>query len=303
MLTQPQPPAVPMEGLVPRVERTLELMHRWGYAPTVDALASDLMGGPVSPSQLRDAIVDSGTLTLADPFVCLPGQENLLGKSRGRERTNRMANGHARSIGEKFARALARACPFVDSVTLAGSVASGGYVPSDDIDFDIFVRNGTKYLTYAVALALGFVFSLRDRTGGRLRKIICINVIWTANQVSPFARTDSDLAFELLHCRPLIGADLFQDILGRNEWIQRYFPQTGSERIMNLPRPRSSFLGKFLGVIADHPLLLGTAERVARTITFLVYRAVHWLRRKDRHAMERLAFLQQVKYPYEVFQD
>ena len=303
MLIHPEPPLVPTEALLPRAERTLELMHRWGYAPTVDALASELMGGPVPPNQLREAILDCGTLTLADSFVCLRGQEGLLGPSRGREQKNREANGHGRAIGAAFASSLARACPFVDSVMLSGSVASGGYVPSDDVDFDIFVRNGTKYLTYAVALALGSVFSLRHRAAGPLRKVICINVIWTEDEVSPFARKDSDLAFELLHCRPLVGAELFQEILRRNDWVGRFFPQVGSDPIVTLPRPLPSVLGKFLGMIADRPWILGPAERAARGITLLVYRTIHWLRRKDRRAMERLAFLQRVKYPYEVFQD
>lgn len=302
MFSESQSSPLLSEDLLPRAERTLELMHRWGYAPTVEALANDLIGGRVSPNRLRDAMIDSGIVTFADSFVCLRGQEYLLASSQVRERANRAANGRASAVGEDFARVLAGSCPFVDAVALSGSVASGGYIPSDDIDFDLFVRNGTKYLTYAVAVALGFVFSLR-LGGGGFRKIICINVIWTTEQVSPFLRTDPQLAFELLHCRPLIGAPYFRTVIHRNRWIERYFPQTFAEPIADVPRPLPSWLGKLLGAIAGHRILLYPTEKLARAVTFLVYRAVHFLQRKNRTAMERLAFLQRVKYPYEVFQD
>lgn len=278
-------------------------MHRWGYAPTLETLANELVGGPSPVEQLRETINGSSAITFADDFVCLRGQEHLLTKSRDRERTNRVSNGHAKALAEEFARNLVRTCPFVDCVALSGSVASGGYIPTDDIDFDIFVQDGAKYLTYAVSLALGLRFSLRHAGDDPFRKIICINVVWTRNQTSPFERKDADLAFELLHCRPLIGAKHFYEVIRRNTWVETYFPQLAEEQITDLPRPKTSFLGKVLGRIASDPRLLELAERVGRAASLVAYSTTHWLRRNDREAMQRLAFLQRVKYPYEVFQD
>lgn len=255
------------------------------------------------PHELRDSILSSGKLTLSERFVCMPGQEHLLAKSRDRERTNRLVNRQAKTIAEDFARDLVRLCPFVDCVALSGSASSGGYVPTDDIDFDIFVPDGTKYLTYALALSLGLRFSLLSRTGCLPRKIICINVIWTRGQVAPFVRKDSDLAFELLHCRPLVGGDRFREIVRRNEWIARFFPQVGEKPTSDLPLPEPSLLGKLLGGIARRPKLLSTAEKVGRILSFAAYRGFHWLQRNDRESVQRLAFLQRVKFPYEVFQD
>ncbi len=291
------------EDVFPRVERTLELMHRWGYAPTVETLAGELLGGPVSLSELRDAITASGSFVLVDGFVCSRGKEPLVLASRVRERTNRLVNGTAKAIAEEFAHELIRACPFVDCVALSGSVASGGYVPSDDIDFDLFVHDGAKYLTYVVSLALGLVFSIRYANGGPLRKIICINVIWTRQQASPFVRNDADLAFELLRCKPILGAAYFQQVIRSNDWIPRYFPQIGATLGPESPRPNPGLIGRCLGWIATYPRLLGLFERAGRGLSFVVYQVVHWLRRHDREAMNRLAFLQRAKYPYEVFQD
>ena len=286
-----------------RVHGTLELMHRWGYAPTVQALADELVGGPVSSREIQDVIGNQGSFLQDGDFVCLPGEERLVAKSRDRERMNRLMNGHGLAIAEVFARELVRMCPFVDCVALSGSVASGGYIASDDIDFDLFVQDGTKYITYAISLALGLQFSLREAASGPVRKVTCINVIWTREQTSPFTRTDSDLAFELLRCRPLIGGEYFHAVLSKNDWVSGYFPQVARPPRPDLPRPPFGFVARCLARIAMHPPLLRLAERCGRMMSFLVYTGAHWMRRSDASAMQRFAFLQRVKYPYEVFQD
>lgn len=278
-------------------------MHRWGYAPTVKTLAEELIGGAAPPERLADALGASGRVIHRDGFVCIPGQDGLIEKSRVRVRTDRLVNGEARSIAEDFARGLARACPFVDCIALSGSVSSGGYVPSDDIDLDLFVPDGAKYLTYAVALALGLRFALRHRGLGPFRKIICINVVWTRAQTTPFVRNDVALAFELLHCRPIVGAAHFREVIERNGWIAAYFPQVAMASSNELPWPRPSSPGRILDWIASHRRLLAVADRVCRIASFVVYATAHWLRRHDAEARERLEFLQRAKYPYEVFQD
>ncbi|HYS73930.1 MAG TPA: hypothetical protein VEO96_08130 [Thermoplasmata archaeon] len=278
-------------------------MHRWGYAPTVAALASDLLGGSTQPTHLLDAIGSSEHFILRDEFVCLPGHEALVERSRPRVRANRLLNGHAKEAALRFTADLLRVCPFIDCVALSGSVASGGYVPTDDIDLDIFVPDGAKYVTYAISLALSLGFSLEHRGRGRLRKIVCVNVIWTRTQTAPFARKDASLAFELLHCLPLVGAQSFREVIRRNRWIDGYFPQIATDRWTDLERPRPNLIGKLVAWVAAHPEAQVLAERIARAISYLVYVTVHWLRRHDRAAMERLDFLQRAKYPYEVFQD
>jgi len=278
-------------------------MHGWGYAPTIDALEEELFGGKTDPDRLSEAIAGSPRLWCVDGLVCLKGQEHLLVKSRQRVLANRVVNGEARAIAESFVAELLRFCPFVECVALSGSVASGGYVPSDDIDLDLFVPDGTKYLTYAVALGLGIRFALLHRNGGRFRKVICVNVVWTDRQTSPFVRNDASLAFELLHCRPLVGSVYFRETIDRNAWIRGYFPQIAIEIGRDLARPNPNLLGRLFGWVAGHPRLLAATERMGRATSFTVYTAVHWIHRHDKMAMERLEFLKRVKYPYEVFQD
>lgn len=278
-------------------------MHQWGYAPTIEALAEELFGGRTDTNRLCEAIGASPGLCLVDGLVCLKGREHLLAKSRQRILANRVVNGEARAIAESFAAELLRFCPWVECVALSGSVASGGYVSSDDIDLDLIVPDGTRYLTYAFALGIGIRFALIHQNGGRFRKIICINVVWTDTQTSPFSRNDASLAFELLHCQPLFGSLHFREMIERNAWILGYFPQIARGLGRDLPRPRPNLLGRFFGWVASHPRLSAATERMARAASFTVYTSVHWIHRHNRAEMERFEFLKRVKYPYEVFQD
>ena len=278
-------------------------MHEWGYAPTVQALAEDLLGGPVEVPTLLHSIQDCTEVVVEDGFVFERGHRELLIKSRRRVESHRTLNGTAWPIAQRFAGDLLRTCPLVDCIAVSGSVASGGYESRDDIDLNLFVVDGAKYVVYAIALMLGFRATLRHRKTRGLRKLICINVLWTRRESHPFSRQDESLAFELLHSRPLLGGGHFQDVIAANPWIDAFFPQ-----LRRTPWGVSSIsavntLGKIVAWVGHHPRWLRAVDMSARLLTRAVYSGAHWLHRHDATAIERLAFLQRVKYPYEVFQD
>jgi len=279
------------------------LTHRWGYAPTIDGLARDLAGGSVPGHVLKAAIAPSSRIGLKEDFVYLAGFESLLRESQDRVIANRSTKGEAREIADAFVADLLRTCPVIDCVAVSGSVASGGYVPGDDIDFDLFVRDGAKYLTYALFLLLGLRVALRHRRGTQIRKVVCVNVIWTRGQVRPFVRTDESLAFELLHCDPVYGAPYFIDTIEKNPWIGTFFPQITSRPISDRTTPEPNRVGRLVAWVANHRRILRLAEGFGRVASFIVYTTAHWLRRNDLSAMQRLEFLRRVKYPYEFFQD
>ena len=171
------------------------------------------------------------------------------------------------------------------------------------IDINLFVLDGAKYFVYAVALLLGLRVAIRHRKSRGLRKLICINVLWTRSQCDPFVRQDRSLAFELLHCRTILGGARFQRVIRANPWIDAFFPQLRETPVLDLPRPSPNAVGTMVLWIGRHELLLRSLEQSARLLTKAAYSLSHWLRRRDPIAMERLRFLQRVKYPYEVFQD
>ena len=269
----------------------------------MQALADELLGGPVPALTLLHSLRHAADVVVEDGFVFVRGHRNLLEKSRRRIETHRSLNGTARTIAEEFARDLARVCPLADCVALSGSVASGGYESQDDIDINLFVIDGTKYFVYAIALLLGFRATLRHRRIHGVHKLICINVLWTRSQSRPFVRQDESLAFELLHCRPLLGGEHFRDVIAANPWIDALFPQLRDARVHNVLVPQPNSLGRIVEWASRHERLLRAIDQSARLLTRAAYSFAHWLRRKDAAAMERLRFLQRVKYPYEVFQD
>lgn len=299
------------DELIRRAEHTLSLMHRWGYAPTLDALAASLLGGAVSTGDLSAALMRSPQVTIEDDFACLRGREELLGRSRHRVSANGRLNGHARGIAEDFSRDLVRLCPFVECIALSGSVASGGYASGDDIDFDLFVRTGTKYITYLMANLIGlkYAWRYRDLESDELHrmpflpKVTCVNVVWPADQTRPFVRQDAGLAFELMRCVPLVGAARYKQVLADNAWLEEYVPQIRDRRFADGLSVLPSALARFLQVVGRHPAALEVFEAGSRGLSWMLYHIVQASRRRSPKARERMEFLRRVKFPYEVFQD
>lgn len=298
-------------SLADRAEWTLTLMHRWGYAPTVQALAEGLLGGRVKVDDLRHALEESENLCTQDGFACIREREGIIPRSRARVASNKNLNGEAHEIAIGFTRDLLRVCPFIESVALSGSVASGGYDRGDDIDFDLFVRSGTKYTCYLLATLVGLKYAWRYRRREVenvhrtpiLPKLTCINVVWPADQTRPFARQDSGLAFELLQCQPIHGIARFHEVLEDNLWLRDYFPQLYERVWFDSISKEPGALERFLGAIGKRPRILRLLEVSSRRLAWIVYRFVQSAREGDPTARERMDFLRRVKFPYEVFQD
>lgn len=286
-------------------------MHRWGYAPSIARLADQLLEGPADPRRVREVVLHRDDVTVRDDFVCLRGREHLLERSRSRVSMNAALAAEAGGIARSYARDLIRACPLVESVALSGSLASGGFGPHDDIDFDLIVQSGTKYTSYLLAHLVGlrYAWRYRDRRLDELHhtpvlpKIACINVVWTEDQTKPFTRRDENMAFELLRCVPLFGIRTFLEAIQGNAWIGDYFPQT-FERVWPEDAPQSpSLLGRVLAGVQRNPRMLRFVERMSRRIAWRMYRGVQASRRRNPAAVARMDFLRRAKYPYEVFQD
>jgi hypothetical protein len=287
-------------------------MHDWGYAPTLEALAANLLGGDVRLADLARAFGLSPVARTADGVAWLRGAEGLVPSSVHRTSRNGSLNGAARTVAEAYARELVRHCPFVECAALSGSAASGGYADGDDIDFDLFVARGTKYTTYLVANLIGLRVAWRHRRRAVRRehrmpllpKVVCINVVWPADATRPFLRQDAGLAFELARCIPLVGAKRFRQAIEDNPWIADHFPQLLDRRWTDaVPRDSPSPVGALLQAVVTRPRVIRLVERVSRAVSCALYRFVQSSRRADPIARERMEFLRRVKFPYEVFQD
>lgn len=251
-------------------------------------------------------------ITCDDGMVALLGQEALIAKTEDRLKAHAALGETNVAVAREFCHDLAESCPFVQCVALTGSLASGAFRDGDDIDFDLFVDSGTKYICYLLGTLLGLKYAWRHR--GRevsnhhrtpvLPKLTCVNVVWTENETRPFVRKDEGLAYELLRCHPLMGSSVFRKILRNNGWLQNHFPQIyDREWVDEVHKGEMNALGRFLASLRRVPPALRILDAASRGLAWVLYTFVQWTRRNDPEAMEHLEFLRRVKYPYEVFQD
>ena len=299
-------------SLEERVVTTLRIANRWGYGLAGDDVASLLYGGPMKAADVAPALASSRAIVFRDGIATLSGQGDLIEKALSRRRSNDGLAGLYFGIAEDFARDLLRHSPFVRSIAVCGSTASGGLEAGDDVDFNIFAEDGAKYIVYLMAILLGVKYSLlhrrRFRRGtpllGILRKVTCVNVVFTESHSRPFVRQDEFLAFELLRSIPIAGTRDFTRTLESNPWLRIHFPQIFTRVFADRvgPQPRS-FLAKVQRRIAVSPRGRRLLDGACRGIAAMIHRVVRLSRERDPEAMARLAFLRRVKFPYDVFQD
>lgn len=293
------PPSMRGHDLGERVKRTLALAESREYNLTLERLSTLLMGGPAEVEALRETILSHEGLEFDGIFVGLRGRLRS-GKCARRKQANGKWLPAARGIAQQFARDLTRICPHVKCVMLAGSAASGGFSPEDDIDLNIVVRDGTKYTSYFAALLLSLEYSLRygRHIGGRylpgVPKVICINVVWEEGQVIPFARRDEQLAFELLNSVVILDRDLYGRMLDANPWVAGYFPQ-----ILSTAVRKSASAVAVDSNPAEKPSR--TVESLSRKLIFVLHDLVWGLRGNYPRLRERMLLVEKVKRPYGIF--
>jgi hypothetical protein len=287
--------------LADRVRRTVALLERRGYALSPGRLAAVCLGGPVSPGELL-ATLDGGDLRVASGLVV-----SCAGRHRAEAIRLRQAAHGASAPGylaeaEAFGRALAGWFPFVISVSIAGSLASGGFRESDDVDLNLVVEDGNRHVAYVVLNLLGIVHALRHRgkpvdahsARPLAPRVMTANLVLERSQCFPLARLDEDMAYELLASRAVVGSAFLATVVAANETLGEHFPQlrealpaSGDEVRARLP---SALFPAFL-------------DRPAKAIGRAAWRYMQWTRRKRPEAIARVAFVRSTMRPYALFDD
>jgi hypothetical protein len=285
-----------------RLERTVRVLERRGYAVAPARLGELCIGGALTEAQVRDAIASGGELRLVDGLVVPP---DLAGAA---PRIARRAAGHADNAARclpttlGFVRALVRLCPFVLSVSIAGSLASGGYLASDDVDLNLIVEDGRRHLAYVAINLLGVAHALRHRrkpvdthTMRPLApRFMTANLILERSQCLPLARQDEDMAYEFLASRPVYGVALWREIVATNRGLSEHFPQLEERRYPDAMRVRPAVPGW---------LFPAALERPAHALGRAGWRYMQWTRRSRPDALARVAFVRRTMRPYALFDE
>jgi len=147
-----------------RVGRTVALLRRRGYALPVTRLAELCLGGSVSADQIRRAVAASPDLAIAEGLVIERDSHSRVGEIRSRSQTHEADSGRYIDLTLAFVRRLVAIAPFIRSVSIAGSLASGGFRATDDVDLNLIVDDGHRHLAYVVVNFLGILHALGHRS-------------------------------------------------------------------------------------------------------------------------------------------
>jgi len=215
-----------------RVARTVALLRRRGYALSPARLGAMCAGGALPEHEVRRAVAASPELTIVHDLVLerdhMPRLDEILTRAEGHS----AASPDYLAMTRRFVRTLVATAPFVRSVWIAGSLASGGFRDSDDVDLNLVVDDGHRHLAYVAVNALGLVHAMRyrgkpvdDLTRRPLApRLMTANLILERSQLAPLARQDEGMAFELMVSQPVYGFEVFEKIVAVNPALVGHFP-------------------------------------------------------------------------------
>ena len=292
-------PSAP-SAMVDRVRRTVALLRRRGFAVTPSRLAAMCLGGPLSEGEVRWAVAASPELAIAEELILDRDAVCNAGTIRSR------ADGHVAESGAYvamtlgFVRTLAAAAPFIRSVSIAGSLASGGFRPSDDVDLNLIVDDGRRHMAYVMVNVLGLAHALRHRakpvddlTRRPLApRLMTANLILEHSQCLPLQRDDEDMAFEFLVGQPVFGAEVIAEVVEANPALLGHFPQLAAKPASLAIDPPRRLPKALFPPVLDPP---------ARALGHAAWRYMQWTRRHRPDALARVAYVRSTMRPYTLF--
>jgi hypothetical protein len=287
-----------------RVRRTVALLSRRGYAVSPERLADICLGGPLTEGEVRWAVAASDDLTVAHDLVLQRSDGSRAVSIRARADDHGCEAPPYLEMTVAFVRTLVRFAPFIRCVSVAGSLASGGFRASDDVDLNLIVDDGRRHLAYVAVNVLGLIHALRfrskpvdDLTRRPIApRLMTANLILDRSQCHPLARQDEDMAFELLMSRPLYGGGVLDEVVRANPELLDHFPQLehgSADRVFDFEP--SGRLPSWL--------FPSSLDGLAKTVGRAAWRYMQWTRRHRPEALARVAYVRATMRPYTLFDE
>jgi hypothetical protein len=284
-----------------RVLQTVGLLQRRGYALTAGRLGALCLGGELSEAEVRWAVAAAPELKLAGELVVKRAAAGRVDEIRSRAKAHESDAAPYLPMTARFVKSLVAVAPFIRGVSVAGSLASGGFRASDDVDLNLIVDDGHRHLAYVMVNVLGIAHALahRDKPVDDLTRrpvaprLMTANLILERSQCHPLARQDEDMAYELLVAKPIFGVEAFEELINSNPNLLGHFPQLARKfepAQVDTPRWR-----------APAWLYPASLDRVARGIGNAAWRYMQWTRRHHPEALSRVAYVRETMRPYTLF--
>ena len=284
-----------------RVRQTIELLQRRGYALTPARLGALCLGGELSEDEVRWAVAASPELEIAEGLAVARSALPRVGEICARAGSHDAEAAPYLPMTARFVRTLVAAAPFICSVSVAGSLASGGFRATDDVDLNLIVEDGHRHLAYVAVNALGVLHALAHRAKPVddltrrpiAPRLMTANLILERSQCHPLQRQDADMAYELLVAEPVYGFEAVREVLESNPALLDHFPQLGEKRArLEVGPPRWR---------APAALFPRGLDGIARRIGEAAWRYMQWTRRRHPDALARVAYVRKTMRPYTLF--
>ena len=210
-------PAATRGGLTDReqaIARSVSYASIFDYPLTLGQLRQTLIESRQTPTEILDTYSSSaalqGEVVFKDGFFFLRGREDTVPERHVREARSRAFLDAHRTL-----LSVVSAMPFVRMVALSGSVAHLNLEGTGDLDLCIVTR-GRRVWSVTVATIL--IAKLLGQ-----RQTLCANFVVADSRLT-LEPEDLFTASQVIHLKPIVGADVYSRLLNSNPFVRRFYP-------------------------------------------------------------------------------
>jgi hypothetical protein len=250
------------------IARSVIYASLFDYPLTLDQLHRSLIESDQSTAEIL-AVYDGSEMLqeiveYRDGFFFPIGRSDLIAERGRREaRSRAFLRGHQRVLR------LVCALPFTRLVALSGSVAHLNLDANGDLDLFVVTRGQRVWTVTVAVLVLAKLL--------RRRRTVCANFI-VADSHLTLEEQDLFTANQVIHLRPLIGAEMWDAFIAANPFVARFYPNA----VANPGDPVPVEIGR-AGVSGVKRILEMALAAPAPLVEAVCRRAYAWhLRRRAR---------------------
>jgi hypothetical protein len=265
-LAHVQRSAAPLSGPELAIARSVLYASLFEYPLSLAQLRQTLIESAQTPTEILVSYRNSPSLRLLvdyeDGYFFPAGRRDLLGERRVREQRSR-----AFLLRHRTLLTVIAALPFVRLVALSGSIAHLNLEGSGDLDLFIVTKGRRVWSVTVSVIVLAKLL--------RRRQTLCANFV-LADTALALTQQDLFTASQVIHLKPLVGAETYGKLLAANPFVTRLYPNfhraLTSDAGVTVPQlPRS--------VKAALEWLLAVPAAAAEHLSRFAYRA-YLLRRR-----------------------
>jgi hypothetical protein len=196
------------------IARSVIYASLFDYPLTLEQLHQTLLESDQTIQQILATYTSSEMLQTMveyrEGFLFPRGRRALLSERRLREaRSCAFLSRHRRLLR------LVCALPYVRMVALSGSIAHLNLEGDGDLDLFIVTRGRRVWSVTVAVLILAKLM--------RQRRTVCANFVVADSQLT-LEQQDLFTANQVIHLKPLVGQDVFRELLAANPFVARFYP-------------------------------------------------------------------------------